>query len=213
MQWLLPCSDIGQSTPEYLALRNSYRLVVTHVSTQTSDICGALFEKGYVPPAVLNYVTTDGIPSDKKAEKVVSTLMTKVELDPNVYHGFMSILKSEGPWADAIIKELEEAYKAEQSALADCDRSSEDSFHSLPDPDTPAGKIAKPEASGELIIQHVHMQLHVSCANEATPSLTCGGPGGSFRPFAVVCTSLVCRTHTSLCFRESEGCPYPVRSL
>ena len=153
-------SDVGQSTPEYLALRNSYRLVVTHVSTQTSDICGALFEKGYVPPAVLNYVATDGIPSDKKAEKVVNTLMTKVELDLNVYHDFMSILKSEGPWADNIVQQLEEAYKAEQAALTDCDHSSEDSFHSLPDHDTPSADTAqtiKPAIGERMLVATIVM--------------------------------------------------------
>ena len=149
-------SDVaGQSTPEYLTLRNSYRVVLTHVSTQTNDVCDALFEKGYISPAVCDYVSTDAIPNERKARKLVRTLMAKVELDPSVYHGFMSILKSQGPWADTIVKQLEEAFKAEQSALADCDCSSEESFHSLPDPDTPAGdttQTVKPAIGERMLV-------------------------------------------------------------
>ena len=140
-----PDAVAGLSTPEYLALRKWYRSVMTHISSQTGDICGALFEKGYIPPSVRTYVTTDAIPNDKKAQMLVDTVIDKVGVDPSVFHGFMSILKSEGPWADSIVEQLEEAFKTEQ-ALADCDHSSEDSFHSLPDPDTTAGVVKKSES-------------------------------------------------------------------
>ena len=134
-------SQAGQYTPEYLTLRKSYRMVSIHITPQTGDICGALFEKGYIPSEVKYKATTDGIPIDRKAQILLDTVVDKVELDPSVYHGFMDILKSEGPSADTIVKQLEEAFKAEQ-ALADCDNSSEDSFHSLPDLDAQAGESA-----------------------------------------------------------------------
>ena len=131
-----PTPNAGQSTPEYLTLRKSYTSLVAHITPQTGDIGGALFEKGYVPPAVLDYVTTLAIPNNEKALKLVGALLAKVELDPSVYHGFISILKSEGQSADIIVEQLEEAYKAEQATLAECDGSSKDSFHSLPDANT-----------------------------------------------------------------------------
>ena len=139
-------SNAGQSTAEYLTLRKSYTKLVAYITPQAGDVCGALFEKGYVPPAVLDHVTTQGIPNSEKAQKLVGALMATVELDPNVYHGFISILKSEGPWADSIVEQLEEAFKPEQESLADSDCSSEDSFHSLPDTDVkPKPKLpAKP---------------------------------------------------------------------
>ena len=131
----------GQYTPEYLALRKSYRSVLIHITPQTGDVCGALFEKGYIPPTVRNYRATDAIPNDKKAQALLDTVIDKVELDPSVYHGFMDILKSEGQSADTIVEQLEEAFKVEQ-ALVDSDRSSEDSFYSLPDPDPPRPKLS-----------------------------------------------------------------------
>ena len=125
-------SQAGQYTPEYLALRKSYRNVLSHITPQTGDICGALFEIGYIPPTVRTYATTDAIPNDRKAQALLDTVIDKVELDPSVFHIFVSILKSEGPSADIIVEQLEEAFKAEL-ANADCDHSREDSFHSLPD--------------------------------------------------------------------------------
>ena len=134
--------DSGLSTPEYLAFRKCYMSVKTHICPQTGYICGALFEIGYIPTDVRIYATTYGIPNDKKAQTLVDTVIDKVGVDPSVFHGFMSILKNEGPWADSIVKQLEEAFRAEQ-ALADCDHSSEGSFHSLPDPDSTTGGTAK----------------------------------------------------------------------
>ena len=153
-----PDAVAGLSTPEYLAFRKCYRSVMTHISPQTGDICGALFEKGYIPPSVRIYATTDAIPNDKKAQTLVDTIIDKVEVDPSVFHGFMDILKSEGPWADSIVEQLEEAFKAEQ-ALADCDRSSEDSFHSLPSPDSPTGgtvKKSEPQNMGKPLTHFNH---------------------------------------------------------
>ena len=94
-------------------------------------------------PAVLDYVTTAAVSNGEKAQRLVGALLAKVELDPSVYHGFISILKSEGPSADIIVEQLEEAYKAEQATLAECDGSS-NSFHSLPDPDVPT-RNSKPK--------------------------------------------------------------------
>ena len=139
-----PTPNAGQSTPEYLTLRKSYTSLVAHITPQTGDIGGALFEKGYIPPAVLDYVTTAAVSNGEKAQRLVGALLAKVELDPSVYHGFISILKSEGQSADIIVEQLEEAYKAEQATLAECDGSSEDVPHSLPDPDVPT-RNSKPK--------------------------------------------------------------------
>ena len=133
-----PTPNAGQSTPEYLTLRKSYTSLVAHITPQTGDIGGALFEKGYIPPAVLDYVTTAAVSNSEKAQRLVGALLAKVELDPSVYHGFISILKSEGQSADIIVEQLEEAYKA---TLAEYDGSSEDS---VPDP-TVQNRNSKPK--------------------------------------------------------------------
>ena len=138
----LPPSTAGTSTSEYLALQKSYCAMVAHVRAGPQDICDALFEKGLVPSSLCHYVHTLAIPNEDKVRKLIDTLIDKVESDPSVYHGFLSILKNKGPWADSIVEQLEEAFKAEQ-ALVDCDHSSEDSYHSLADHDTPVGGTVK----------------------------------------------------------------------
>ena len=115
---------------------------MTYVRARPRHICDALFEKGLISPSVRHYVHSDGIPSDNKAMSLIDTLIDKVESDPSVCHSFLSILKNEGPFADTIVEQLEKAFKAEQ-ALADSDSSSEDSYHSLADHDTPVGGTVK----------------------------------------------------------------------
>ena len=126
---------------------------MSHFKSQLGDICDALFENGLIPPTVCDYVSTDGIQDEKKAKRLINALMGKVEADPSTYYRFMSVLKNEGPWADTIVEQLEEAFKAEQ-ARADSDRLSEDSH---PNPDTPvgdAGSVTKSEPdTGEPILQ------------------------------------------------------------
>ena len=111
----------GQSesaTPEYLTLRGSYTHLIAHVKSQTGDICDVLFEKGYINSTVRDYVRTDAIPDDSKARKLMDALLDKVELEPSVYYGFITILKGE-PSADNIVKELEELFQAEQTKYKD----------------------------------------------------------------------------------------------
>ena len=131
----------GQSTPHYVALRSSYRSLVAHFKAQPGDICDAFFEKGLITTAVRDFVRSRSVLEDEKAQKLMDSVIDKVELDPNVYYCLIGILKSEGRSADTIVEQLEEAFKAEK-ARADCVHSSEDSFHSLPDPDAQAGESA-----------------------------------------------------------------------
>ena len=106
----------GQSTPEYLTLRKSYTKLVMHIKTQPGDICDALFEKGFIPPTVRDFVRSRSVLDDEKAQRLVDTVIDRVEQDSCVYNSFMSILNKDGPWADPIVGQLEEAFKAEQAA-------------------------------------------------------------------------------------------------
>ena len=106
------------STPQYLTLRKSYRLLVTHITAQTGEFCDSLFEAGYISSSVRNYVRTDAFPEEKKAQKLMDTLIDKVESDVTVYYGFMDILKRGGPPANNTAAQLEEHFEKEQANLA-----------------------------------------------------------------------------------------------
>ena len=106
------------STPQYLTLRKSYRLLVTYITAQTGEFCDSLFEGGYISSSVRNYVRTDALPEDKKAQKLMDTLIDKVESDVSVYYGFMEILKRGGSPANDIVAQLEERFEKEQATFA-----------------------------------------------------------------------------------------------
>ena len=118
------------ASPEYSTLRGCFRLLINHVKAQVGDICDALFEYGYIPPDVKGYVRTDSIPDETKARKLIDTLLDKVLEDPSAYHGFVEILKSEGPSADTTVEQLEDFFRKEKVRNSG---SSEDPHHSSGD--------------------------------------------------------------------------------
>ena len=154
-----PDAVANRSTPEYLAFRKCYRSVRIHITPQIEDIHDALFEKGYIPPSVQDYAATDAIPKEMKARSLVDTVIKKIELDPEVFHGFVSILKNEGPSADSIVEQLGEVFKAEQ-ALVYCDHSSEDSYHSLSGTDSSVEGTMKMSDPQKMSKSVEHMYLN-----------------------------------------------------
>ena len=98
-------------TLEYSTLFEARKLLITHIKTELGDICDALFQKEYIPSEVKDVVETIGIPNEQKARRLVDTLLERVEIDPNIYYGFINILKDTGPWEDTIIKKLEELFQ------------------------------------------------------------------------------------------------------
>ena len=126
----LGTSQASTSTPEYLTLRKSYRVLITHIKTQPGSICDALFEKGYIPPGVRDSTRNRSILNEEKAQTLVDTIIDRVAFDASVYHGFVDILKSEGPWAENITKMLTQQFKKEQAVKAKVT-----SNHSSPHPD------------------------------------------------------------------------------
>ena len=113
-----PVAQSSTSTPQYLTLRKSYRLLVTHITAQTGEFCNSLFEGGYISSSVRNYVRIDALSEDKKAQKLMDTVIDKVESDVSVYYGFIDILKSGGFPANDIVAQLEEQFQKQQSILA-----------------------------------------------------------------------------------------------
>ena len=111
-------AQYSTSTPQYLTLRKSYRLLVTHITAQTGEFCDSLFEGGYISSSVRNYVRIDALSEDKKAQRLMDTMIDKVESDVTVFYGFMDILKRGGPPANDIVAQLEEHFEKEQATLA-----------------------------------------------------------------------------------------------
>ena len=112
-----------RDSPAYSTLRKSYRKLVALVKQQPGEICDALFEKSYINSSVRDYTRLSTVTDESKVQKLIDALVDNVKMDHSVYHGFMDILKSMEPWADTIVEELEELFKAEQTTY-------EESHHS-----------------------------------------------------------------------------------
>ncbi len=137
-------SSIRDTTPEYLAFQKYYENVIGTVKEQPGAICDALFAKGYVPTSVRDFTRNMSILDEVKAQKLVDTMIDRIGKDPNVFHGFVDILK--GPSTDDIVTLLQKAYDTECGLVGDLepvhlasqqakssednDSSGDESFHS-----------------------------------------------------------------------------------
>ena len=94
------------STPESAAFQESYEELVATVKSQPGSICDACFAKGYISTSVRDYIRTDAIPTESKAQKLIDAISDKIELNPSVFHGFIELLQS--PSTDDVAKILKE---------------------------------------------------------------------------------------------------------
>ena len=101
------------TSPEYLALRKCYELVIAVAREDPGSLFDALFAKGYVTESARSYVRNDTIPGDNKARKLVDNVIDQIKLYPNVFHEFVETLKS--PHYNSLTKRLLECYEIEKS--------------------------------------------------------------------------------------------------
>ena len=102
------------TTPEYVALRKCYELVVGVVSADPGSLCDALFAKGCITKQVKNYTRNDSILAEDKARKLIDCVMDQIELDPNVFSEFVEALKS--PHHSKLKEKLNECYQSEKNS-------------------------------------------------------------------------------------------------
>ncbi len=105
--------DSSVSSPEYRTLCRSYSKVVDVVKVQQAAIWDDLFTRGYIPSSVRQYTINDGITDEMKTHRVLDALLAKVKVNPNAYHGFREVLKSDSPWGDDIVGLLDKYYQDE----------------------------------------------------------------------------------------------------
>ena len=105
---------VPTATPEYLTLQKCYEMVIGVVGTDPGSLCDALFSKGYVSESVRNYTRNDALLDENKARKLIDTLIDRIKDDPNVFHGFVEVLKSSH--YDKLKKKLTECFQAESNA-------------------------------------------------------------------------------------------------
>ena len=196
-------SSIRDTTPEYLAFRKCYENVIGTVKEQPGAICDALFAKGYVPTSVRDFTRNMSILDEVKAQKLVDTMIDRIGKDPNVFHGFVDILK--GPSTDDIVTLLQEAYDTERGLVGHLE------------PEHLASQQAKSSAEydyrePEQLVSH---QLAAKPNVLGTEDNDSSGDE-SFHSTATELKSFICpfcKECTLERFFSEEGCPHRTRSI
>ena len=80
-------------TPEYRAFQQCYETLILTVKLQPGAFCDSLFAKGYIPEAVRDYTRNESNMEEKKAERLVDSVIDQIKHDPSVFFGFIDILK------------------------------------------------------------------------------------------------------------------------
>ena len=104
---------MSTASPEYLALRKCYELVIGAVSSDPGSVCDALFSKGYVSDSVRKYTRSDSKLDDDKARKLIDYVIDQIRDEPNVFHDFIRTLESSH--YNKLKRRLDECYQAEKS--------------------------------------------------------------------------------------------------
>ena len=93
-------------SPEYRAFQHFYETLILTVKLQPGAFCDSLFARGYIPEAVRDYTRNESNVDEKKAEKLVDSVIDQIKHNSVVFHGFTEILRNRS------ITHLQRGYKS-----------------------------------------------------------------------------------------------------
>ena len=97
------------STPEYIAFQQCYEALVLHIKLQPGAFCDSLFARRYISESVRDYTRNESNLDQKKAEKLIDSVIDGIKYDSNVFHGFIKILKTH--CLDKLAERLQQYYE------------------------------------------------------------------------------------------------------
>lgn len=151
---LLPASI--KETPEYTTMRECQMILVDLLSPSINSVVDALFAKGMIPQDVKDEVQLNSMKiSTAKTREVISVLTTRIKYHPSVFHEFVSLLKHQDLWTEAIAVNLTSCFESKSNEVA-----SPDSFDD-----------SKPQA---MIQDQIHLKLTLprKCSEEVQKGLS-----------------------------------------
>ncbi len=77
---------------------------------ELGSICDKCFANDYIPKSVCSFSRNNRIPEEERAQKVTDSLLSQIEYDTTVYHGFCEIIKQYDPWTSKLTEILEDTY-------------------------------------------------------------------------------------------------------
>ena len=85
--------------------------LISALSLEPSNIASELLAKRLIPPRIMDEMQVLGIADRQKASQLVTAVRSAVELNPQNYHVFISVLNN-GPSRKDIVKILAASYQS-----------------------------------------------------------------------------------------------------
>ena len=101
---------------EYKTLTQCYPTLVTCIQQAPNDVAVQLRPYGILAPKDILYLSNSSHDPDEKARRLIDTVLTQVQIDPQVYDKFISALKAAGPWTNSAVSLLDTTYTALQAS-------------------------------------------------------------------------------------------------
>ena len=102
-----------KSPPEYRAARKLTFKLIECARLDPNSICSHFFADDQISTEVRDFVRNKSTQQDEKAQKLIDTIVDRIEGEPNVFHYLVKILKGMNePISMAVALQLEEKLKA-----------------------------------------------------------------------------------------------------
>ncbi len=106
----------SKSSPEYQATLKSYVNLIEYASLEPGRLCDLFFGAKYISTDVRKFIRDKSQQEMDKARKLIDTIIDQIGVEPNVFHGFMKILKDEGagggPILTTVVVQLEKNFES-----------------------------------------------------------------------------------------------------
>ena len=100
-------------SPEYRVITQCYSDLCSCIQQSPTGVATQLKPYGLLAPEDWTFITNSQNNDDKKAGRIVDTVLKKVELDSGVFHSFVSALEAAGTWTRTVVCELKKHHGKE----------------------------------------------------------------------------------------------------
>ena len=107
-----PCLlKMESPSPEYKALIQCSATLFDCIQQSPSDIVDRLKPSGKLAPGVLAFLSNPKHNDDEKARKIIDVMTKQVKIHSQVFHIFVTAMKTAGSWTEEAVNILENKYK------------------------------------------------------------------------------------------------------
>ena len=103
------CFVLKMDSPEYKTLTQCYDTLVKCVKQSPGDVADCQL-KPLLTPGNVSFLSNPHHDNDDKARKIVNLVLNQVEINPQVFHKFISALENAGSWTETTLDIVQREY-------------------------------------------------------------------------------------------------------